>query len=347
MEGVVCGQKLVVIDTPGICDTSRPEKDLEYALVSCLTACAPGPHAFVLVLEVDRYTKENRESVKKIWDCFGEEARKHTIVLFTHGDKLDKGMTIHDFLEDDLDQRRKSLKTNGKKVNSETIKSVVEECGNRVHVIDNKHWKKRIVDQHLLQKMERCGLSEAQMQELTCMLQADLSTDNKYRSNDFQVSELIRTICSMAAKNGGCYTNPVLQKLAEAIRAEVEKIKAELEEAGEKQDMGGIRRRARERVRNRALRKLAGVGTGVLMGAFLGLAVTSTLPVVLVTGLLTAIATQLAVEFNCPPGGDKLLLSKGKELCAAIPAAVVMTNTFLKNSKDFMKTVGIGGEWAG
>lgn len=51
VEEKVSGKRITVIDTQGIFDTNRPEEDLRCELVSCLTECAPGPHAFVLVMK--------------------------------------------------------------------------------------------------------------------------------------------------------------------------------------------------------------------------------------------------------------------------------------------------------
>ncbi|XP_036379709.1 GTPase IMAP family member 9-like [Megalops cyprinoides] len=122
-EGEANGEKIKIIDTPGIFDTDRSEKDLKYALVSCLTECAPGPHAFIIVLKVDRHTKEEEDALKKIQKWFGKEALKHAIVLFTHGDKLDDDRTIETHIQA-----------------NDHLRDFVKSCGNRAHVIDCKYW---------------------------------------------------------------------------------------------------------------------------------------------------------------------------------------------------------------
>ncbi len=57
MEGNIHGRKIVLVDTPGwwksdqlLCET--PEH-LKVELIKSTTFCPPGPHVFLLVIEVD------------------------------------------------------------------------------------------------------------------------------------------------------------------------------------------------------------------------------------------------------------------------------------------------------
>ncbi|XP_071235161.1 GTPase IMAP family member 9-like [Salvelinus alpinus] len=119
---IINGRKITVVDTPGLFDTVVPEKKLTPELVKCIVECAPGPHAFLVVLRVDRYTDQEEQVITKIEDCFSPEAFKYATVLFTHGYQL-KGRVINDF-----------VKTNKK------LSEFVEKCGGRCHVIDNEFW---------------------------------------------------------------------------------------------------------------------------------------------------------------------------------------------------------------
>ncbi|KAM6968564.1 GTPase IMAP family member 8-like [Tautogolabrus adspersus] len=119
-DGVVGGRKVAVIDTPGLFDTNFNEDELFKRIQPCMTLAAPGPHAFLVVLQLGRFTKEERDTIKMIQSYFGEDAEKYSLVLFTHGDKLKK-QTIETFIS-----------------KSEELKGLVEMCYGRYHVFNNR-----------------------------------------------------------------------------------------------------------------------------------------------------------------------------------------------------------------
>ncbi len=96
---------------------------------------APGPHAIILVIKLDTFTEEERLSVEKIRAIFGEEADKHTIVLFTHGDELTGS----------IEQFTKA---------NEDLQEILSRCGGRYHVFNNKDMEDRSQVVELLQKVD-------------------------------------------------------------------------------------------------------------------------------------------------------------------------------------------------
>ncbi|XP_076018632.1 LOW QUALITY PROTEIN: uncharacterized protein LOC143010269 [Genypterus blacodes] len=119
----VNGRRVTMIDTPGFFDPDRSDQDLKREIVKCVTECSPGPHAFLIVLKVDKFTVQEKEVIAKISQVFSEEAFKFATVVFTHGDQLDEQKTIQEFVNQ-----------------NESLRDLVRKCGGRCHVIDSKHW---------------------------------------------------------------------------------------------------------------------------------------------------------------------------------------------------------------
>ncbi|TNN31227.1 GTPase IMAP family member 5 [Liparis tanakae] len=118
--GEVNGEKVSVIDTPGLFDTDTDQETTIGEIARCMAYAAPGPHVFLVVVQLGRHTEEEKNAVLKIQEMFGEEADRHSMVLFTHGDLL-KGKPIEDFLKD-----------------SGALKELVEKCNGNYHVFNNE-----------------------------------------------------------------------------------------------------------------------------------------------------------------------------------------------------------------
>ncbi|KAI4878627.1 hypothetical protein NFI96_029045, partial [Prochilodus magdalenae] len=116
----VRGRQISVIDTPGLFDTGVPNEEIRKEIAKCITMAAPGPHVFLLVLSLARFTQEEEEAVKMIQDLFGNESRRYTMVLFTRGDDL-QGRSIEDFIKD----------------SGRSLQNIIHQCGNRYHVFNN------------------------------------------------------------------------------------------------------------------------------------------------------------------------------------------------------------------
>ncbi|CAM4491046.1 unnamed protein product [Leuciscus chuanchicus] len=210
---MVDGRTVTVIDTPGIFDTCHDEEDVKSEIFRSIIECAPAVDALVIVLKVQRYTGQEIQILDKIVEYCGEATFKHGVVLFTHGEDLED-QTIKEFV-------KKSLK----------LQELVDKCGGRCHVIDNKHWND-------------CQLG--------------------YRNNRVHVKNMLETIDKMVKENG-CYTNELLSSVEEDIQDEMNGMDTILLTPEEKREA------AKKKVHNKYLSRFAGVATGTLVGAFMGL----------------------------------------------------------------------------
>ncbi|XP_051250056.1 uncharacterized protein LOC127359846 [Dicentrarchus labrax] len=137
----VDGQKVAIIDTPGVFDTGIEEAKTTKDIVQCISYASPGPHIFLVVIKLGRYTEEEKKTVQKIKDLFGEEADKYSMVLFTHGDLL-KGKPIEELLMKCTDLQELVAKCNGQYHvfnNNLEDRSQVRELLNKIRDITEKN----------------------------------------------------------------------------------------------------------------------------------------------------------------------------------------------------------------
>lgn len=87
----------------------------------CVLQSCPGPHAIILVLQLNRFTIEEQETVTRIKAIFGKAVMKYLIILFTRKDELED-QNLNDFIED----------------SDTNLKSIIKECDSRYLAINNK-----------------------------------------------------------------------------------------------------------------------------------------------------------------------------------------------------------------
>lgn len=137
-----------MVDTPGwwmnyFCDESPVFDRREMAFSPSL--CPPGPHVFLLVIRVDRaFTETYRRAAQEHLQLIGEHIWSRVIVLFSFGDWLG-GTATEQCIESE----------------GEPLQWLVERCGNRYHVLNNKTEGDRFQVRELIGKVEEmladCG----------------------------------------------------------------------------------------------------------------------------------------------------------------------------------------------
>ncbi|XP_033961067.1 GTPase IMAP family member 9-like [Pseudochaenichthys georgianus] len=132
--GGVDGQRVKVIDTPGLFDTKIDEEKTRKDVGKSVAFAAPGPHVFLVVIRLGRFTNEEKQTVQKIQEIFGEQADRYSMVIFTHGDLLED-QTIEEFLKE-----------------SEELQELVARCNGQCHVFNN-NLKDRSQVRELLDKI--------------------------------------------------------------------------------------------------------------------------------------------------------------------------------------------------
>ncbi|XP_057188007.1 GTPase IMAP family member 8-like [Triplophysa rosa] len=132
-SAIVEGRSLSIIDTPQLCDSSMDKKKSETVLKDLVVESDPGPHVFLLVINVKGSTQN---TVKCIQGNIGEDAVDHTIIVFTHVDQL--STPLDEFINKNND-----------------IQALIESCGGRFHSSCNVDFANRGQVTLLLEKIEK------------------------------------------------------------------------------------------------------------------------------------------------------------------------------------------------
>ncbi|KAK7093271.1 GTPase IMAP family member 9-like [Littorina saxatilis] len=119
-----CGRKIEIIDSPGLYDTHKTQEEICITIVQAVAGMHPGPHAILYVVRLGRYTAEEYGAYQRLKALFDEDISKYMIVLFTHGDMLERQQTtVNVMLEKDD--------------NPQGLTQVLQECSNRYIVFNN------------------------------------------------------------------------------------------------------------------------------------------------------------------------------------------------------------------
>ncbi|XP_062398524.1 GTPase IMAP family member 8-like [Sardina pilchardus] len=139
--GYLAGRQITLVDTPGWWSNSllqNTSKCTQREIRRSTYLCPPGPHAVLLVIRADcAFQERSRVALQEHLGLLSVCVWRHVMVLFTYGDWL--GDTSID----------KHIASEG-----EALKWVVESCGNRYHVLNNKHRGDSTQVTELLEKME-------------------------------------------------------------------------------------------------------------------------------------------------------------------------------------------------
>ncbi|XP_004620198.2 GTPase IMAP family member 7-like [Sorex araneus] len=140
------GRNILVVDTPGLFDTKEKLDNTCKEISRCVLFSSPGPHAIILVLQLNRYTEEEQKVFAMVKALFGESVTRHMIVVFTRKEDLGD-RSLHDFIAH----------------SDVSLKNMVRECGSRCCAFSNRAGKdeKEAQVQELMQLVEKMILNNA------------------------------------------------------------------------------------------------------------------------------------------------------------------------------------------
>ncbi|XP_037387085.1 immune-associated nucleotide-binding protein 9-like [Pygocentrus nattereri] len=208
-SAVVQGQSLALIDTPGWFDTSLNQKEVETEVIRCLAMCSPGPHAFLLIIPITRFTGEQQQTVEMIQKTFQNMA-DHTIIIFTHADLLKKeGKSFEQFISEQ-DNR---------------IQKLVEQFGSRFLAFNNDDPESQDQVTQLLKKLH------------------ELLEQNKYHHFTNQGTQIVNEAMAALKLKQEAVTAESIKRAKQSVRQKGEDRREKISKALEKDRQETERRR--------------------------------------------------------------------------------------------------------
>ncbi|KAM9314438.1 uncharacterized protein KZ484_024185 [Pholidichthys leucotaenia] len=137
-QGFTEGRNVTLVEAPRwYWNGGKMEDSVRTETQRVMTLVAPGPHAILLLVPVNQFTELDACVPTELENLFGEEALNHTLVLLTCGDYL-MGRTVEEYLQQE----------------HPTLRQIIERCGGRYHVINNRQRQNREQVRELLEKVD-------------------------------------------------------------------------------------------------------------------------------------------------------------------------------------------------
>ncbi|KAM3624661.1 uncharacterized protein V6R79_026260 [Siganus canaliculatus] len=238
-EGVVDGQPVAVIDTPGLFDTRFGQDKTAKDVCQCISYAAPGPHVFLVVIRLGRYTEEEKQTVQRIQEIFGQAADRYSMILFTGGDLLE-GSTIEEFM-----------------AGSPDLQQLVARCNGQYHVFNNKQSDRTQVTvllqkiRQIVQKNGGSHYTNEMFQEAERAIEAEKQRILKEKEEKIRKEreEIERKIQQKFEKD--------MRKMQEQFQAERERERKALEEdrRREREELNEERRREMQMMREERMKE--------------------------------------------------------------------------------------------
>uniref|UniRef100_A0A4W6G3Q5 AIG1-type G domain-containing protein n=1 Tax=Lates calcarifer TaxID=8187 RepID=A0A4W6G3Q5_LATCA len=83
VRGQLKEKHIVLVNTPDLLLPDISEHKLTEHVETCVRLCDPGPHVFLLVLQPEDFTEEQKERLQSILENFSDQSFDHSLVLIS------------------------------------------------------------------------------------------------------------------------------------------------------------------------------------------------------------------------------------------------------------------------
>lgn len=157
-HATIFGRNILVADTPGLFDTRSSNEVVMEEIYKCIGLTSPGPHCFLLVLALPRFTDEDEKTIDRFVNFFGKDVYRFMTIVFTGKEILDREkISFEQYLE----------KVPG------NLQTIIRKCNDRCIAFNNlANWSNR----------------KKQAKSLLKMIDDNISENNgKYYTNDMYI----------------------------------------------------------------------------------------------------------------------------------------------------------------
>ncbi|KAK2909426.1 hypothetical protein Q8A67_005263 [Cirrhinus molitorella] len=148
--GKVKDRNISIIDTPGFFNAHLTDEELQVQMMKSLALAHPGPHMFLLVINLETFREEQSNIVEKIHEVFGAHAFKFTMVLVTGREKMSKREWLLFILDSKFQELVSHCRDNYHAINSKSeinqthITKLLEKIDKTVKQNNNQHYINKI-----------------------------------------------------------------------------------------------------------------------------------------------------------------------------------------------------------
>uniref|UniRef100_A0A8C6WWG5 AIG1-type G domain-containing protein n=1 Tax=Neogobius melanostomus TaxID=47308 RepID=A0A8C6WWG5_9GOBI len=80
-SGQYRGKSMVLVKTPNLLHTNLTEASVSALMEDCVEHSAPGPHVFILVLQPEDFTEQQKTRLQSVLENFSDQAFQHSLLL--------------------------------------------------------------------------------------------------------------------------------------------------------------------------------------------------------------------------------------------------------------------------